>query len=631
MGRILITNSIFLLKRRLRKAKGAKNLNGCYLKLSDSSQEFDGFLQSHGFNLFKVNPPAREKQDAMLRDYLEAMGRMGEINGQDPQWWATNIASKNRFTSPLPQLLDALVRCTEAIEETAENNQMLVIVLPPWPVVKTLKRTAKKQAWDLEIISWPGSKLLARLRGRGKAWMNLLKEIVLSVGRILEVRRHFGRVSPKSAGNRPVYLIRSFVYANAFSENGSYKDPFFGQLSEFLSQSLGDATDILTVVFGSEKRTDCYRQMKALKDRTVVPLESFLNYRDVLKGFLVIVWGRIAKNFRIPDEVPFLDHDISGLLKETLSSGGWIIPFSHYLHHPAATCIARNHRILACLITYEGNPWERMFIEGLHKSCPDLFIIGYQHAVIPQSAAGMFLSNREVDQIPLPSSLLTTGPGAASILEKYGAFADGLVKAVCALRFGYLYDFRPMARRNSKTEFQVLVVLEGVRDVLPLVMYVLDQAPKSRDINFRIRAHPVLPFGKLLSYLENGTEMPENMEVSSGKSVVEDVGESDVILYWGTTVALEALMLGKPVIHFDRGDLLSYDPLFELGDFKWRVSDRVDLKHILSEIRELPDHEYSQLQETARRYVTDYFRPVDDNSLTKFLPKEVVRSDTKEQ
>jgi surface carbohydrate biosynthesis protein (TIGR04326 family) len=385
------------------------------------------------------------------------------------------------------------------------------------------------------------------------------------------------------------------------------------------------------VVFGSEKRTECYRQMKGLKERSVVPLESYLNYRDVLKGFLVIVWGRIAKNFRVPDEVPFLDHDISGLLKEILFSGGWLIPFSHYLHLRAATRIARNHRILACLITFEGNPWERMFITGLRKRSPETFIIGYQHAVIPQSAAGMFVSEREVEQIPLPSLVLTTGPTAAGILKKYGAFTDGLVKAVCALRFGYLYDFKPMARRNNKTVFQVLVVLEGVRDVLPLVMYVLEQAPNSRDINFRIRAHPVLPFEKLLSYLENGTEIPENVEVSHGSSVVEDVENCDVILYWGTTVALEALMLGKPVIHFDRGDLLSYDPLFELEDFKWRVTDGEDLNNILYAIRELPDHEYSNLQETAREYVTNYFRPVDNDNLAKFLPKEVAHSDTKEQ
>jgi hypothetical protein len=174
------------------------------------------------------------------------------------------------------------------------------------------------------------------------------------------------------------------------------------------------------------------------------------------------------------------------------------------------------------------------------------------------------------------------------------------------------------------------VVLEGVKAVLPLVKYVLSNAPKCGNVKFRIRAHPVLSFERLLSFLGRDVEIYENVEVSHGRSIMEDIEDCDAVLYWGTTVALEALMLGRPVIHFDRGDLLSYDPLFELDAFKWRVSDGTDLTSILGAIRDLPDEEYCMLQGRARRYVMDYFRQADDYSMSQFLPPEVLRCDTRE-
>jgi hypothetical protein len=591
----------------------------------------DSPLKEYGLQLLQVKPLNREQQDAVLRDYVDALGRMGQLNGQDTRWWATDIGSKNRFTSPIPQLLNVLVRCLDAIEGMADNEQLLVLLGPPWPVVKALEESSRRLDWELQIISWPWSRFVARLRGQAKTWIGLVMELGVSIFRVFEAKYHFGRVSLKALDKRPVYLIKSFVYPSAFLDGGLYRDPFFGKLPQFLSRRLTDTANILTVVIGAEKRTECYRKMRCLRDRHVVPLQVFLHWRDAVKGFVEIAWACITKAFRVPENIPFLGHDISGLLREVLASGGWKIPLVQYLHFAAAVRMTKTYSIFACALTYEGNPWERMFVKGLQHRCPNLFIAGYQHAVIPQSAAGMFLSQQELGYIPLPSSVLTTGRVPAAIMERYGALPNGRVKTACALRFGYLFNFRPLPRRSLQDIFLVLVVLEGVKEVLPLVKYVLDHAPNCRNVKFRIRAHPVLPFERILSSLGRGVEMCENVEISRGRSILEELEDCDAALYWGTTVALEALMLGRPVIHFDRGDSLSYDPLFELEDFKWRVSDGTDLTSIVSVIRDLPDEEYCTLQGRARRYVMDYFRQADDHAMSQFLPMEVLRCDTRKQ
>lgn len=631
MVSILIAHSKLRLQRYLLKTKKASPTKGYYLILCDSFQGMDHLLGKYGLRPFQFSPLTGEQQDAILRDYVEALGRMGQLNGQDMRWWATDIASKNRFTSPLPQLLNALVRCWDAIEGMADNGQLLVLLGPPWPVVKVLEKSAGRLNLDLRVISWPWSRFVARLRGQIKTWIRLVMELAVSIFRVWEAKRHFGRISPKTEGKQPVFLIKSFVYLNAFIEDGLYKDPFFGELPQFLSRRLGDAANLLTVVIGSEKRTECYRKMRVLRDGRVVPLQVYLKWRDAVKGFIEVARACITKTFRVPEEVPFLGHDISCLLREVIASGGWKIQLGQYLHFAAAVRITKTHNMLACTLTYEGNPWERMFIKGLQYGCPHLFIVGYQHAVIPQSAVGMFLSQREMSSVPLPSFVFTTGRVPATIMERYGALPKERLRAACALRFGYLYNFRPMPRRSLQDRFLVLVVLEGVKDVLPLVKYVLGQAPHCGNVKLRIRTHPVLPFERLLSFLGRDVEIHDNVEVSHGRSILEDLKECDAVLYWGTTVALEALMLGRPVINFDRGDPLSYDPLFELKDFKWRVSDGIDLPSTLGVIRGLSDQEYCMLQERARRYVMNYFRPVDDDAMSQFLPREVLGCDTKEQ
>jgi hypothetical protein len=630
MVSIVIAHSKLRLQHHLLRTKKANPTKGYYLILCDSFQRMDDLLKEHGLQSFQFSPLTGEQQDAILRDYVEALGRMGELNGQDMRWWATDIASKNRVTSPMPELLNPLVRCLDAIGGMTDGKWLLVLVGPPWPVVKALEESAQRLDWDLRVISWPWSRFVARLRGQIKTWIRLVRELAVSIFRILEAKHYFGRISAKTKEKRPVYLIKSFVYPSAFLGKGLYKDPFFGELPQFLSRRLGDTANILTVVIGSEKRTECYRKMGDVRDGQVVPLEVYLHLRDAVKGFTEVTWSGITKTFRVPEEVPFLGYDISGLFREIIASGGWKIPLGQYLHFAAAVRISKTHNISACTLTYEGNPWERMFIKGLQYGCPHLFIVGYQHAVIPQSAVGMFLSQREMSSVPLPSFVFTTGRVPATIMERYGALPKERLREACALRFGYLYNFRPMPRRSLQGTFLVLVVLEGLKAVLPLVEYVLDHAPKCGNVKFRIRAHPVLPFERLLSFLGRDVEIHENVEVSHGRSVLEDLEDCDAVLYWGTTVALEALMLGRPVIHFDRGDLLSYDPLFELDAFKWRVSDVTDLTSIVGVIRDLPDEEYCTLQGRARRYAMNYFWPADDHAMSQFLPPEVLRCVTRE-
>ena len=255
-------------------------------------------------------------------------------------------------------------------------------------------------------------------------------------------------------------------------------------------------------------------------------------------------------------------------------------------------------------------------MSALKKYSPATRIIGYQHTVVPQASANMFLSEHDADIAPLPDRILTVGAIPKKIIERYGFYKNIPVEEACALRFEYLESL-PVGPRAKKRK--ILLGLEGVQKVYKLVNYVLQECENVKDLEIVIRDHPVLPFRNLQRDVKYDIDNMANVSLSKNLSVKDDVESADIVIYWGSSVALEASMMGKPVIHFDSGTVLSYDPLFENTALKWTVTEKDRLLDIIDSIYALSDEEFCLQQQKARQYLRNYFYPVTENGLQKFV------------
>lgn len=598
--------------------------DGQYLLCTASENEIVGMLASRGLREFQPQAHDIKFQEQVLNDYLRVIDLLARENRHNKHWWATDIASKNRFVSPLVDLLACFVNCLQALE-TEKGKTMLVVVAPPWPVTAFLEHYARVHDLQFNVLAHPWSRRLARLKGFFSAWYKLFKGIASSVVIWLDCRRHYG--SHKRLGvaaHTPVYLIKSFCYAGSFLGSGNYQDPFWGGLADYLDTKLAPTVNVMTtVVCQGPGRTACLRHMRSMESMKTVPLESFLTLYDIIVSGLRLTWGRLARPFQIPERTTILKNDIGPLLRECLISGGWQVDFYQFLHQAAGKRLSEAFSLQACAITFEGNPWEKMFMCGLRIKDSNTPVYGYQHSVIPMAAAGVFLTQEELyDKNYCPTKILTTGDVPAKLIKHFSMFPPESITSAGALRYDYLSRHSRLPRKSSSTDdFQLLVALEGVVDVVPLVKYVLEQACGDPDLKIRIRAHPILPFATILKKIGYKQQISSNVSISKACSVVEDVSECDAVLYWGSTVALESLGLGKPVIHFDRGDPISYDPLFDLDNFKWKVSVGLELKMVVGEICLLSDNEYESLQKKAHSYLMDYFHLSDKMKLSNFLPQ----------
>ena len=116
-----------------------------------------------------------------------------------------------------------------------------------------------------------------------------------------------------------------------------------------------------------------------------------------------------------------------------------------------------------------------------------------------------------------------------------------------------------------------------------------------------------------------------NVNVSKNNFVNEDLSSADIVIYWGSTVALEAINKGIPVIHDNNSmeSFLSYDPLFQLNHFKWEVNNGDSLVDKIEEIYSMPDKIFNEELKDAKEYINRYFWPVTEDRFGKFIINKI--------
>jgi hypothetical protein len=550
----------------------------------------------------------RSCRDRFLKSYIDLVGQISRCN-DSLLWWCTDLSSKNRFLSPLAKPLEILFLIKEHL--ALSNEDTIIFVHVPGILKGTLRTMVEGQKIQWE---WHGGRSLPLL-SKVKAWLRRIVRIkrhaLRSIIRIMIWRTHKIFSCPTApAVSKPQALILSFISPKQFNEQGHYKDMFFGPLVNDLEKSY--KVCVLADITGSFGQTlDIIRKQAPGK---IYPLEAFLKLRDILFSS----WQLFTYNVCLDQDFYFEGTEVSGLLRELCVQGGDRIQPAHYYRYWVLKRYLTQNKPGLLLYTCEFNPWEKMCLQAVKEISPGTRTIGYQHAVIPQASVNMFTSRYEEDLIPKPDLIVTVGDKPKEIIQKYTTSVDLKVVPGCGLRFDYMKEGSKASRSRRG---HVLVVLEGVPEIVPMLDYLLTQWKDCDDRKLKIRPHPMYLMDKFAHHLSVDYSSMANVEISQGIPLKDDLQWADAVIYWGSTTALEALMAGKPVIHFDTGSLLSYDPLFELDHFKWIVTAQDSIAETLSVIERLSDEEYIQQCDKAQAYIRSYIKPVTDQAIQIFYSR----------
>lgn len=512
--------------------------------------------------------------DIFIEKYTRFVADLGRIflsKNKSHVWWAVWLSSKNRFCSKLNELAQILFR-DKTVPELSSRFVFFA------SIVKNVAATAKFA----------------------------MKYYVQSVVARIRFSKGYGGLRRRLSG-QSVYVIKTFSYAHSFSKK-NFSDVFFGQLPNYLESKCHRNIIVLHDTIGAFRKSISFEGNK----ENLFPLQFFLTEKTFLRIALCLVKGLFARF----EKVFFLKEECTRHVQrqywlDLISAN----TFHSFLVFYASRKIAHDFCVTHFLLTYENNPWERMAILAIKKHRPSATVIGYVHTVIPQASVNMFFAPGELEFTPHPDRVLTIGSEQTRILKKYSDFSGVDLEEACGLRFDYLKELKPVDRKLGR---RLLVVLEGVPQAAQMLNYALLQMKDKADWNIVVRTHPALSIKEMDDALDVDYKRLPHVELSSQGALIDDLNSAGVVLYWGSTAALEALQVGVPVVHYDIGSVLSYDPLFTCSTLKWTVKPSENLHRLLESILAIPHEVLNSMRAEARAFVSNYIFSVTDERLALF-------------
>lgn len=575
-----------------------------YICCSDLGVELISKLEKKDFKQcgdFNIDEAYREK---FLKRYVELVSKIGK-QSNSRIWWATDIASKNRFTSKLAQLCQQFLEITQAIE--SEDCQQLLIINPSWVIVPSLERVLTSYKISFESKGVFASKWREVSLRYLRRTLGIFYHIFRSYWRAAYARKVLGKKLRDINSDKPHYVIKSFIYNHSFKE-GLYHDSFFGRLPQFLK--LRKNLLIYVCILGDYRKS--ISNIANCQQYTIVPLEFFLSLADILKTVKSWIFDKV----KVSRNISFFGYEIKDLVNNELLRTAKGVQFYQFLHYWATKKLLKQIKAEAFLLTHENNPWERMCTLAARNASPETKVFWYQNTVIPQAAASMFLGQEEAEVCPLPDLILTLGDTTKTIMQKYGSYQGVKLKPSCGLKFEYLNQLMPLER---KRQGNILIALEGIFESYKVVNRVLAELSNNPDCKLKLRTHPILPLKDFQHKLEFNLAKISNFLVSNGTSLKDDLDWADIVIYWGSAVALEALTMGKPIIHFDMGSILSFDPLAECNNLRWVVNKDNSFKQVIEQIGSLSDDEFNRQRVAVKVHLQKYFHSVTEDNLAKFV------------
>lgn len=596
------------LRRFIKQSKNKYN----YIYFGDKDEGLEKLLKEKLNDRISIYDYPINFRREFFRAYIDLIGQRG-VRLNSIYWWASFTASKNRFMSKLlPNLLAYYVVCGRLKENPSEN---MLLIDPAQRIIPAIKQHCKINSIVCKIINRSFNGYYLKARETAEHCFNFFYFILINWARIFFSKIFFRKHIKRCSQEKEYYVLRTWVYPSSINNNNKFSDAFFGRLPEFLTAKNKKVIILAGIIAGrgnKQYRNTVKRLADCKENFLIIPQEYFLKYSDIVKAAFKTYFNRI--NFK--EKIQFYGLDVTGIVQRELDKD----------HRRSIRVAVMQEYIIRNLLNYinihtftsiyENNPCEKICILSLRKYSPSTKVIGYQHAVVTEASANMFTNREEMSVIPMPDKIITVGNITKATMERNGHYPKNRIQSSCALRHEYIYTLKKKERVRNNI---ILLALEGVYESYKFVNFVFEALCDNKDYRIKIRTHPERPFEKIKSKLNFNIQLYKNFSISTNNSVKDDLMESDILIYWGSTVSLEALMMGLPVVHVNLDDIINVDPLFDCKYLKWTVKNPEELADVISEIYGLSREDYEDQYSKAKAYVEKYLQKVTDNRLEEFI------------
>jgi hypothetical protein len=410
---------------------------------------------------------------------------------------------------------------------------------------------------------------------------------------------------------KKINVIRTFLYSPLASE----KDPFWGDLVPLL------ATQPIPLVTLFEPQFSIFECKKSYSStKRNFPYHVFIDPLKLFRNFFLLV-KESFQHLHYSGQFPSENQNLSKLLtatyqKELLAPAALV----NLVFYDVFTHLMKHFEIEKLYIPFENNPWEKMCYIARKDLKMSFSVVGFQHATVQQDATNYFLSKYEAHFRLHPDIVMCVGKVTFDLLRSYPFYETTPIKIGCALRHSNLSSTKVKNDLARKAVDNLLVVLDGIPGTIRLVELILSfiEFQQTPDIEIRLKEHPNFKLSQFYpEVLKHRFFQNSSIKMASG-SLEENLSWCDVLMYSGTTVSLEALELGKPILQYNQG-AFNYDPVFQLKENKLSIVDSEGLKKAILALRSRTTEERIQQSRAGKSFVESYFYPCTKESLERFL------------
>lgn len=532
----------------------------------------------------RLPPIAAGQRQYFIADYQAAADSQIAANHDNPDVWYTALATKNVWHSGLYLGLEHLWRLDRLLHERKDG---FAIVARSAALRRMAAALATARGWQVRmgatsspVLGW----LKDRLRGPVSAF------------RYLATLCDQGRGPRDLAGIRTADVIFVTVFLpEKYKGVEPYRDIFFGNLPAALLPQ--GKTPLL---FGQISGDSAPLSAAMLKHESF-PIRSLVHATDLRDVFGAVLRAGVTALRAVPVSSQ-LGIDITSLARLDLARGRWQEITVGRLIEAALVRLLQAHPAAQLMHIYENNRWEHACRRAADRC--GRTVTGYQHSAVIRSHLKMQALPGMAK--PYPDRIVASGPEARRILVEVMGHDPGRIIDGCALRPSPPPPAGCYRRRGELRH--ILVLLQGLA-ILPHFYDALQEAfgGSGTEIEVTLRPHPGFTVAQMIRDTRLVLQAP--FRASSEPDLVRELLEHDVVVYGGSTAAMEAVAAGVPAVHLDVGDSVDVDPLFAEPALTARVGDPAQLLDACRRLAALPDAEYQQQAARARAYVGDYFAP----------------------
>jgi hypothetical protein len=499
--------------------------------------------------------------------FLDFMAALGRRQRDSLNWWASKFASRSPFQSDFFLHLCYYYSIERMIEGHALGDSDICLVVEDAWLYRELKVSCPERS---NVVFCGGdSLLLERLfrLARGGVFRVLLAGWLL-VAKCIVSWSHRGERPGAPDESRAAVGIVTYGEKRAFREGG-YVDQYTGELAALLAEHDVPSFYIWYIVFPLSTAL-----MVGRNRGNLWPMVLDVRLTDVLKRMVGFLSIRMRGSS--------IDVDGKSLNIDYLIRGQWWNEFSdtgfnaRLIWFDALVRFFKKEWCRSLVCVFENQPHEKVLC--MAASSAGVKTTAYQHSSISRFYMSQFLGHGEVDLMPLPDRLLTTGEYFSRLYVEAGV-PSGRVAVGGAWRYPHLTgtDDRRVAAARASDKVIVLVALPVDVDIAKSLLKAVKVSFAGSGFDIWIKTHPDVPFSRLVPKRAAVDYMVVDFPL-------EDLlVQCDVLITSASTAGLEAFLYGKRVVVYVPENLLVPDPLMDIEDGRiclWYEGEGLDIAFV---------------------------------------------------